>query len=74
MALVFTLFQNNLALALSQICTQTKHKIVTLQHYIDTFTGSMAVIQHFIKHKGKIFSTNITAKYAQNGHKGMWHI
>lgn len=44
-----------LALALSQICTWTKHKIVTLHHYVDTFTGRMAIIQHFIKYKGKIF-------------------
>jgi len=44
-----------LALALSQICARTKHKIVTLQHYVDKFIGSIAVIQHFIKHKSKIF-------------------
>jgi hypothetical protein len=48
-----------LALDVSQICTRTKHKTVTMQHYFDTFTGSMAVIQHFIKHKRKIFNPTL---------------
>jgi len=28
----------------------------------------------FHKAQREDFSPNITAKYAQNGHKGMWHI